>query len=142
MNAFLQAARAGLRGALLDTGLYADEAQAMVDTWTRSWFTNLGLRVLYAAPRAWADSWLPMTVTPKPDALVRTLVGRIEVMTHSEEARLVGTVQEASQARTPIDVASLGRFAEPRLERAVELITDPAAKALADDTRQTVHAQP
>src|SRR5256885_5749997 len=47
MGDYLAAARSGLKSALLESGLYDDVAQAMVDTWTRSWFRNVGLRVLY-----------------------------------------------------------------------------------------------
>ncbi|MDP9002264.1 MAG: hypothetical protein M3O46_19395, partial [Myxococcota bacterium] len=138
---FMQKAQGGLFDALGATGLYADEARAMVDTWTRSWFGNPGLRILYLAPRRWTDGWLPTEVTPAPSAFVRTLVGRIEVMTPLEEADLVSHIQTASQSHTPISIASLGRFAESRLERAVELLTDPQAKALAETTRQAVHAR-
>jgi hypothetical protein len=141
VDAFVQAAHGGLHSALLGTGLYDDEAQAMVDTWTRSWFRNLGLRVLYVAPRAWTDAWLPTKVTPEPGAMIRTLVGRIEVMTLPDEAELVRTIQTVSQAGAPIPLAPLGRFAESRLERAVELLTDPQAKTLADETRKLVHGQ-
>ena len=142
VDAFVAAARAGLLGALVGTGLYADEAQAMVDTWTRSWFKNLGLRVLYVAPRKWTDQWLPTKVTPAPSSFVRTLVGRIEVLTAAEEADLVKQAQSASDAGTPIPLAPLGRFAEPRLERVAELLTDPKAKALAEATRKQVHDSP
>jgi len=113
----------------------------MVDTWTRSWFRNEGLRVLYVAPRTWTDAWLPTKVTPEPGAMVRTLVGRIEVMTLPEEGALVRAIETASQTQAPIALAPLGRFAESRLERAVELITDPQARTLADETRKLVHAR-
>jgi hypothetical protein len=139
-NDFVQKAQSGLYDALSATGLYADEARAMVDTWTRSWFGNPGLRILYLAPRTWTDAWIPTEVTPAPSAFVRTLVGRIEVMTPLEEADLVGQIQTASRAQTPVSIAPLGRFAESRLERAVELLTDPQAQALAETTRQAVHA--
>jgi hypothetical protein len=139
-NDFMQKAQSGLYDALSATGLYGDEARAMVDTWTRSWFGNPGLRILYLAPRSWTDAWLPTQVTPAPSAFVRTLVGRIEVMTPLEETDLVSQIQTASRAHARVSIAPLGRFAESRLERAVELLTDPQAKALAETTRQAVHA--
>ena len=114
----------------------------MVDTWTRSWFKNVGLRVLYVAPRKWTDAWLPTAVKPAPSSFVRTLVGRIEVMTLAEETELVKTIEADAKAGNPITLAPLGRFAEPRLERATELLTDPTAKALAEMTRKQVHSSP
>ena len=45
--------------ALERTGLTADESQAMVKTWTKSYFKSEGLRLLYVVPRAWTDGLLP-----------------------------------------------------------------------------------
>src|SRR5204863_7204018 len=36
---------------LVGRGMNQDEAQAMVATWTRSWFATEGLRILYVVPR-------------------------------------------------------------------------------------------
>ncbi len=139
---FLASARKGLHEALVTTGLYPDEAQAMVDTWTRSWFKNDGIRVLYIAPRSWTDAWLPMTITPKPAELTRTLVGRVELLTHEEEDQLTSDLKTAVAGGSPISIESLGRFAEPRLARAAEQATDPEAQILAEKLRQEVHLQP
>lgn len=116
-----------IAAALVKSGLYADEARAMVDTWSRSYFRTQGLRFLYVVPRTWTDKLLPLTVEPKPVDLVRTLVGRVEVLTPDDETQLVSTVQTAaSTAMTSTQlIASLGRFAEPKLRRASELVTDP-----------------
>src|SRR5262249_10203387 len=67
--AYVADARGQLLGALVGTGLKADVAQAMVDTWSRSWFKNQGLRVLYLAPRAWTDAYLPTEITPAPESI-------------------------------------------------------------------------
>jgi hypothetical protein len=91
---------------LVAHGLYEKEARAMLDTWRDSWFEE-GLRVFYVLPRAAADSALPLTINPKPDELVRVLVGRVEVITPELEARVLA------------DPKSFGRFAEPILKRAL-----------------------
>ena len=99
----------------------------MVDTWSRSYFRTLGRRVLYTVPRTWTDKLLPIAIEPKPDALVRTLVGRVEVLTPSDESQIVSAVQSAAAASMPQSqlISQLGRFAEPKLRRAQELVTDP-----------------
>ena len=61
-------------------GLYPKEAEAMVKTWEDSWFEE-GLRVFYVLPRRQTDAILPLAITPKPNKLVRVLVGRMEIMT-------------------------------------------------------------
>jgi hypothetical protein len=123
LDAYVASARTLLAGALVESGLHADVAQAMVDTWTRSWFRNQGLRVLYLAPRSWTDAWLPTTIAPTPVSFVRTLVGRIEVLTPREEQALVARVKSGVRSQAALDVSSLGRFAEPRLLRAIEQLT-------------------
>ncbi len=117
--------------AIQATGLYADEARAMVETWSRSYFQSMGLRVLYVVPRAWTDSLLPLTVEPTPRELVRTLVGRVEILAPAEERELLARVVAAAAAGlAPATVIQqLGRLAEPKLRRALELTTDPTARA-------------
>ncbi len=125
LDTYVVDAQRTLKTALVATGLYDDVAQAMVETWTRSWFKNMGLRVLYVAPRKWTDAWLPTTITPTPISLTRTLVGRLEVITQAEETELVAKIREAAKTHATFDIASLGRFAEPRLRRALTLLTAP-----------------
>ena len=132
-----------LKDALVESGLYDDVAKAMVETWTRSWFKNTGLRILYLAPRKWTDGWLPLNITPAPIALTRTLVGRIEVITKSEEPALVASIREAAKTHATFDIAALGRFAEPRLRRAYELLTlSTDDKAYALGLVDESHARP
>lgn len=117
-------ARAALKTAIVATGLYDDEAQAMVDTWTRSWFGNVGLRVLYIVPRSWTDRLLPLRVTPEPSELVRTLVGRIEVMTPATQRetwdRIASLGANPSWEVMEALIDELGRFAEPRIRQALD----------------------
>jgi hypothetical protein len=127
--------------ALVKSGLYADEAQAMVDTWSKSYFRSFGLRVLYVVPRAWTDRLLPIAITPAPATLVRTLVGRVELLTPTDEDLLTQSVQSAMSANQPQTtlISSLGRFAEPKLRRVQQLIDDPngyLANAIAQAQQQ------
>jgi hypothetical protein len=117
--------------ALAKTGLTDDEARAMVDTWSRSYFRTPGMRFLFVVPRAWTDRLLPMQISPAPSSLVRTLVGRVEILTPPDESQLLSTVQSAAAAgmATSDLLTQLGRFAEPKLRRAAQLVTDPALQS-------------
>jgi hypothetical protein len=143
LDAYVAEAQTALRTALGASGLKGDVAQAMVDTWTRSWFKNEGLRVLYVAPRSWTDTFLPTQITPTPSSSVRTLVGRVEVLTPAEESQLVAQIRAAAKTHAAFDLSTLGRFAEPRLRRALEQLTDPTDdRAYAQGLVDQAHAQP
>lgn len=123
-DTYREKARATLKQAILSTGLYDDEAQSMVDTWTRSWFDNLGVRVLYLVPDSWTDRLLPIAVTPEPDEVVRTLVGRIEILTPAMERETQERIQALDESGTWQDyeaaIDDLGRFTEPRVRAFIQ----------------------
>jgi len=116
---------ADVSAALAKTGLYPREAAAMANTWKDSWFSEQGVRVLYALPRSWTDHTLPMNMNPAPKELVRTMVGRAEVLPPGVEANLVSLMVRAKQgdqlaAGEARDVfKSLGRFASPAFNEAL-----------------------
>ena len=121
MAAFSKALASELSTALTQTGMYHDEARAMVDTWRSQWFGTPGVRVLYFAPDAWLERELPLTIVPAPAAMERVMVMRMELLTPTQEsADVAGMLQEASAARDYFH--ALGRFAEPRLRRAMQLV--------------------
>jgi len=70
--------RASLKKALLAQGLFADEAEAMLNTWKASYFQKAGLRVFYIVPRAWTDYFLPLEFSV-PTRVSRVIVGRIDL---------------------------------------------------------------
>lgn len=116
--------------ALDATGLYHDEAAAMVNTWKRQWFKTPGVRVLYLMPQAWTDAAIPLTLDPPPDEMLRVMMIRVEVITPELEQ---GDAKMAKLLADPATVAkaqdhfnALGRFAEPRLRRALAIVGDPA----------------
>ena len=112
--------------ALIAEGLYEKEARAMVKTWRSQWLGDAGTRVLYTVPRATTDQLLPLRVTPTPDETVRVLIGRIDVITPPQEAR-IASLMAAAPTRNALaadDAAFLrgfGRFVEPAIERAAAL---------------------
>lgn len=142
LDAYVLQAQTVLHAALVKSGLRDGVARAMVETWTRSWFKNEGLRLLYLAPRGWTDSYLPTTIAPAPTSLVRTLVGRIEIITPHEEASLLLSVRDHARSGAAFDLSVLGRFAEPRLRRALELLVDRNEHNYAQSLVDQAHAQP
>ncbi len=66
---------------LVCSGLFRDEAKAMLNTWKESYFEHSGLKVFWIAPRSFTDSILPIEISPVPDKLERVIVGRSEILT-------------------------------------------------------------
>jgi len=64
---------------LLASGLFDDEAEAMLETWRDSYFKHPGMRVLYMVPNAWTEYFLPLSISV-PHKLTRVLVGRIDLL--------------------------------------------------------------
>ena len=75
----LKPLRASLKTSLINQGLFADEAEAMLNTWQHSYFGKPGLRVLYIVPRAWTEHFLPLTISV-PSRVNRVIVGRIDLL--------------------------------------------------------------
>jgi hypothetical protein len=71
--------RASLKKSLINHGLFADEAEAMLNTWKKSYFEKPGLRVFYLAPREWTDYFLPLDISV-PARVNRVIVGRIDLV--------------------------------------------------------------
>ena len=74
----LKELRASLKTALIRDGLYADEAEAMLNTWKHSYFEKPGLRVLYLVPRVWTDYFLPLEFSVAA-RVNRVIVGRVDI---------------------------------------------------------------
>ncbi|QDU31169.1 hypothetical protein ETAA8_63220 [Anatilimnocola aggregata] len=127
---------ASLTEALVGTGLYRREAEAMVNTWRSSWFGEQGTRLLYFVPKRLTDELLPLEIEPRPAETVRVLVGRMDVMTPADEQKITKLVQASAKARAkyledyhagvippgtpypiPAEIRQLGRLAEPALAR-------------------------
>ncbi|HUQ72381.1 MAG TPA: hypothetical protein VM165_22835 [Planctomycetaceae bacterium] len=124
--------------ALVAEGLYDKEARAMVSTWQTSWFGEEGTRLFYILPQSVTDTLLPLEITPKPTEQVRVLVGRMEIMTSSQEQDVLSLVQRSLTARddaaqgvpSPLlpEFLKLGRLGEPALVRARHLSATDAIK--------------
>jgi hypothetical protein len=93
---------------LIANGLYAKEAEAMVATWTDSWFEE-GTRLFYIVPRATVDAILPLTITPAPQQIERVFVGRLELVSAASR----DAVRRALQANDRPTLDKYGRFLGP-----------------------------
>jgi hypothetical protein len=112
-------------------GLYDKEAAAMVATWEDSWLMEEGTRVLYIVPQAITDDLLPLHLNPLPAQLVRTLVGRLEILSPDDEEQAMLAVQasfakriqlaQAEELPIPPSILKFGRMAEPTLARVAAL---------------------
>jgi hypothetical protein len=56
---------------LIGAGLFDDEARSLVDLWKKELFETPGINAFYRIPQAEYDARLPLTITPKPDSVVR-----------------------------------------------------------------------
>jgi hypothetical protein len=131
---------------LVEDGLYQREAEAMVATWRDSWFLEPGTRLFYIVPRQTTDELLPLQISPQPAETVRVMVGRMEMMTPSQESEIIGAVSrnatrrleaqteaattgvEAPALPVPAEILALGRWAEPALVRISQISDDTAVR--------------
>lgn len=88
---------------LMAHGLYAAEANAMVETWRDSWFEE-GSRLFYVVPRSALDGILPIDINPAPSSIVRVFVGRVELVT-------AATRHDVATALASNDQRTLARYA-------------------------------
>jgi hypothetical protein len=99
---------------LLANGLYRKEAEAMVATWSDSWFEE-GARLFYIVPRSTVDAIVPLRIAPAPAAVERVFVGRMELVTPAIKRE----VARALAANDRATLAKYGRFLGPIGERVV-----------------------
>lgn len=85
--------RADMRAALIEDGLFADESDALLNTWELSYFKSTGLRLFFLVPRAWTDERLPLDISV-PAETQRVMVGRIELVTPEQRKLLAQLASE------------------------------------------------
>jgi hypothetical protein len=118
---------------LVDAGLTAAEAAAMVATWQGHWFREPGVRILAILPRAWVDQILPLEITPAPEKLERVFVARFEVFTPGTERALLELLGDDGDGEPPgarkarFESLQLGRFAAGALQRVQNIAGDRMA---------------
>ena len=83
----LRLLRQELHAELVTSGLFADEAQALLTTWEASYFKAPGQRLFFVVPPAWTDHVLPLTIST-PATVTRAMMGRIEVVSPTQRQAL------------------------------------------------------
>ena len=83
----LRLLRQELHADLVQSGLFADEAQALLTTWEASYFKAPGQRLFFLVPPAWTDHVLPLTIST-PAKVTRAMMGRIELVSPMQRQAL------------------------------------------------------
>ena len=116
-----------MRQGLVAAGLFEAEAEAMIQTWWRSYFATPSYgntpRVFWVMPASQVDDILPLTITPRPEKLTRVLVGRAEILTPAVEKELLAL--DRNPAGVPLNLAH-DRFAKAYTQRIKQLTTGTA----------------
>lgn len=107
---------AALTKVLMEAGLFRKEADAMLQTWWRSYFERPGLRVFWLVPETFTEKILPLNVEPPPGRVARVLVGRAEILTPAFERDLL-----AQKKNPDAFVVKNDRFIEAYNERIRQL---------------------
>lgn len=111
-----------LEGILVQHGLYAKEARAMIETWRDSWFEE-GTRLFYIVPRNTIDAALPLDIQPHPGEIGRVFVGRMEILSPWIQEEVKTAIAQNDRAV----LERYGRFLEPiakRIGATSALLTD------------------
>ena len=124
---------------LKEAGLFEDEAASLVTLWTRDLFESAGVTVFYRLPQEEYDRQLPLTLTPRPEKLVRVgLMHHIHCEPDLAErvAKLVKQLddddfnkREAAQK----ELARLGRGAFPHLKKLRPTLFAPEVQRRVDE---------
>jgi len=126
-----------LAARLVESGLYEKEARAMVNTWKSSYFKTDGTRVLFVMPQTWTDRFIPLRIDPKPESLVRVMVGRLELLDATRERRIEESIRDLSSSDAPTRQRAFaalraeGRYVEPVVRRAIATTADERVRTLA-----------
>ncbi|HEV8291776.1 MAG TPA: hypothetical protein VGP94_07615 [Tepidisphaeraceae bacterium] len=108
--------REEMKAALIEDGLFVDEAEALLNTWELSYFKSGGMRLFFMVPLAWTDHYLPLKISV-PSEMVRTMVGRIEIVTPQQRELLARMAESDDAAEQMRCYRALGRFKEVLLAR-------------------------
>jgi hypothetical protein len=97
--------RRTMHQALVSERLFADEAEAMLNTWELSYFKSPGTRLFFIVPRQWTERVLPLALTWEGKAvpqerIVRAMIGRIEMITPEHQRLLKAMTHRPAQVPT------------------------------------------
>ena len=97
----LSVLRQEMLAALIERGLFRDEAEAMLNTWEASYFRTSGLRLFFTLPQSWTDRVLPLQVSGyERTEVVRAMIGRIELISARQRELLAQISQGPASNRS------------------------------------------
>jgi len=111
LDASLDSLLLHLEAALVLAGLYSEEAHAMLESWKDSWFEE-GARLIYIVPHSFVERILPLTIDPKPAAIHRVFVGRMELVTPTTQK----AIETAAVSHDQTTLEKYGRFVPAMIE--------------------------
>jgi len=124
-----------LIGQLKTAGLNEDEAKSLTDVWRKAFFETEGVSVFYRLPQDIYDQLLPLTINPKPEKIVRTLLVHHPHCEPDLAERVLalvkdlGSVKFEERIEAQKRLQALGRAAFVHLVRARNDTKDPEVKA-------------
>ncbi len=105
-------------------GLFEDEAKALASVWQKTFFETEGISVFYRLPQAVYDQLLPLTLSMKPEKVVRTMLVHHPHVEPDLADRVVGLVKQLDAPKFEDRIEAqkrlqkLGRAAFVQLRRA------------------------
>jgi hypothetical protein len=114
LNASLDSLLPDFEASLVSSGLYREEAHAMLESWKDSWFEE-GSRVIYIVPNSFVEKILPLSIEPQPATVHRVFVGRMELLTPATQQ----AIETAVATHDKVTFAKYGRFLPAMIETAL-----------------------
>jgi hypothetical protein len=111
LDASLDSLLPDLEASLISSGLYPEEAHAMLESWKDSWFEE-GSRLIYIVPNSFVEKILPISIQPQPAKVQRVFVGRMELLTSATQ----NAIETAVSTHDKAALAKYGRFVAPMIE--------------------------
>jgi hypothetical protein len=111
LDASLDSLLPDLEASLVSSGLYPDEAHAMLETWKDSWFEE-GSRLIYIVPDSFVEKILPLSIQRQPAKVQRVFVGRMELLTPATQ----NAIETAAATHDKVTLAEYGRFLPALIE--------------------------
>jgi hypothetical protein len=111
LSASLDSQLPDLEASLISSGLYPEEAHAMLESWKDSWFEE-GSRLIYIVPNSFVEKILPLSIEPQPATIHRVFVGRMELLTPATQQ----AIETAAASRDKAALEKYGRFLAPMIE--------------------------
>lgn len=134
LDASLDSLLQDLQASLISSGLYPEEAHAMVESWEDSWFEE-GSRLIYIVPNSFVEKILPLSIEPQPAAIHRVFVGRTELLTPATQK----AIETAVASHDVATLAQYGRFLAPMIESILRKSSATAPSAQLSETLNQIY---